>query len=34
MLAEPMLAPFQYDEFTATDRHFAGQSLQAYEIVH
>jgi len=33
VLAEPMLATlFQYDEFSATDRVFAGQSLKAYAI--
>lgn len=33
VLAEPMLATlFQYDEFSATDRYFAGQSLKAYAI--
>jgi len=33
VLAEPMLSTlFQYDEFSANDVHFAGQSLQAYAL--
>lgn len=33
VLAEPMLATlFQYNEFTVTDVHFAGQSLRAYSV--